>query len=296
MSLDHHAQHSAHGQSHTEAAPNRLQQIDQILSVSQNELGAFVSTVEIDGKRHQDANAFVTGLMLRHLGGLFPADHPIIHAALSFLQQCRSAIPEGTYSFWPRNKVPAWMRVKLVPDADDTAIAGLELMRAGRLSQDSMREVVCYSLLFHRVEEVPLVGPPWISPGAFLTWLRHGPGNVVDCCANVNVLALLRYCDLAGVPGYREAITMVNRAIEWAGESLHAAHSLTPFYPEPCELKFALRHAVACGVDELADALATVETRSWAQGGGCDSPVCASAYGQTKWYCPTLHQVRSIVG
>ena len=86
-------------------------------------------------------------------------------------------------------------------------------------------------------------------------------GNVVDCCANVNVLAPLRYCDLAGVPGYREAITMVNRAIEWAGESLHAAHSLTPFYPEPCELKFALRHAVACGVDELADALATVETR-----------------------------------
>jgi hypothetical protein len=230
------------------------------------------------------------------LGGLLPPDHPIIQRALRFLQQCRTADHEGTYGFWPRDRVPLWMPVKLAPDADDTAIAGLELMRAGLCSRDSLREAVCSLLLPHRVEEAPVVGPPWIVRGAFYTWLRDGPGNAVDCCVNVNVLALLKRCDLSGVPGYGEAITMVSRAIEWAGESLHAARSLTPFYPDSCELKFALRHAVACGADELSHALATVETRSWARGGRNDPPVCSSAYGHIKWYCPALRQLRRLVG
>jgi hypothetical protein len=296
VSIDHQTEHSAHERSNTDSAENRLKKIEEILYASQNEFGAFVSTVEIDGKRRQDGNAFVTGLFLRHLGDLFPPDHPVVERALGFLQQCRVSDPEGAFGFWPKDKVPLWMPAKLAPDADDTAIVGLELMRAGLWSRDSLRESVCYSLLSHRVEEVPVVSPPWIVRGAFYTWLRDGHGNVVDCCANVNVLALLHSCDLTSVPGFSEAITMVSRAIEWAGESLLAARSLTPFYPDPCELTFALRHAVACGVDELRSALATVEGRSWARCKGNDPPVCSSAYGHIKWYCRALHQLRSLVG
>jgi hypothetical protein len=273
---------------------NPLNQIEDILHTCQDQSGAFLSTVHIGGEYRQDANGFVTGLMLRELTELLSPEHPFIARALNFLQRCRYPNPDGSYGFWPVDSVPLWMPTRLAPDADDTAILGLELARACLLSRNQLRELTCYSLLQHRVEEPPMVVPPWLVRGAFYTWLRDGSSNVVDCCVNTNVLALLAYCDLKQAPGYVEAVKMIQRGIEWAGDSPHAARSLAPFYPSLCELKFALRHAVACGAQELTDVLAIVETRQWANSEEC-SPVCASAYGHTRWFCPSLHRVRWLV-
>lgn len=72
---------------------------------------------------------------------------------------------------------------------------------------------------------------PWIRPGVFLKWRHKGVRpNPVDCCINVNVIALITAARLADLPVYREACacTTIQEGIRWANRSHWHAGAILP--------------------------------------------------------------------
>jgi hypothetical protein len=144
----------------------------------------------------------------------------------------------------------------MTEDADDTAVMALELFRHGILGLHEVRRIVCTRLIPFRLPFIHGPAPPWSRPGVFLTWLQNGVDvNPVDCCVNVNVVALMAYAGLTHLPGYHETCEMILDGIRWAGRSWQRARALVPYYPSPGELFCALRHAVQCGAGDLQSGL-----------------------------------------
>jgi hypothetical protein len=142
-------------------------------------------------------------------------------------------------------------------------------------------------------EASPGQRPPWIVPGAFLSWVApSSDANIVDCCVNANVLALMALIGAKHLPGYQPGAETTLRGLDWAGDDQARLGTLTPFYPSPIELLEALRHAVECGATELrpaADRLGQMQSR-WSSDEGC----CCSAYGKTEvWRCDALVAARA---
>jgi hypothetical protein len=275
--------------------------IDEILS-AQTAAGAFTAQVHLEHRTVQDANACVTGLVLRALRPLFEhADRasPLLQArdrALAFLASCESRSQPGAFRFWPPDTQPSWIE-DLPDDADDTAICALELVRYQRRPADFLRTVACRVLVKRRLRKLDSPSPEWLRRGVFVTWLRDEPRpNVVDCCVNANVAALLASADLRHLPGYADACAMIDHAVRWAGDSHLRARCISPFYPHPAELFYAVEHAVSCGVSELQPALSLLRTRAWLGENGCpdDRPVCSGAYGQVFWTSAALHAARRL--
>lgn len=264
--------------------------------------GAFPSTVHWEERRHQDWNGFMTALVLRALHNL-PASNAlqrIRERALGFLLKCQVADPPGAFGFWPAGAQPPWISETLPPDADDTAVYVIELARHGYLDQPAMLRIACLALVPYRLREVDQPGPPWLRPGVFFTWLRRdGRANIVDCCANANVVALLAYAGLFHMPGYREACAMIEAGIQWANDSWARARSLSPFYAHPIELLYAVEHAVQCGAESLAPSLSLLRNQRWAMEAGdgsvaTDRPICSNAYGRVFWTSAAAQIARSI--
>jgi hypothetical protein len=128
----------------------------------------------------------------------------------------------------------------------------------------------------------------------FLTWLDTDDGRTtVDCCANANVVALLAFIGLTEAPGYAAACRMIEDGIRWAGDDWKRARVLTPYYPHPGELRYAVEHAIQCGSRALAEAGFLLQRAEWAQIHPCPwSPICGSAYGGVFWTSPVLQAVR----
>ena len=265
----------------------------QRLLAEQYSNGAFRSTVFLHDRKLDDYNGFVTAQVLRAISTRLEPQSPVMSRALDFLERCAYPMPQGSFGFWPREKVPAWMPAPLPPDADDTAVIALELGRAGRRTMAELREIACNALVTCRAGRLPAPRPPWIREGVFLTWLRPGPGNVVDCVVNANVIALLAFCGLWRVPGFEQAVTLIENALDWAGPSLERAQTITPFYPDPSELLHAVRQAVSCGAVQLLDAQEKLERLPWGQSrSGAEVVACGSAYGEIQWHSELLGQLR----
>lgn len=262
--------------------------------------GAFASFVHLPQATLLDCNAFVTALVLRTLRRPLTEAGPgcawelVRERALDFLESCESAAEPGSFRFWPHDATPAWIG-GIPEDADDTAICALELVRHGRRPADFLRQVACKVLLKRRLREVEPPAPEWLRRGVFVTWLRDDPrANLVDCCVNANVVALFAAANMRHLPGYAEACGMIAQAITWVGGSMPRAKCITPFYPHPAELYYAVEHAVECGAAELSASLALV--RDWdscaAAGDPENRPVCSSAYGGVYWTAPVLQAAR----
>jgi len=267
--------------------------------------GAFSSTVHWGTKRHQDWNGFTTALVLRALHALPACDalRGIRERALGFLLKCAATDPPGAFSFWPAGAQPRWIPETLPPDADDTAVYAVELARHGCLDQRAMRRIACLALVPFRLREIDQPAPTWLRPGVFFTWLRREDrANVVDCCANANVVAFLAYSGQPHMPGYREACSMIEDAIRWAGDSRVRARSLSPFYAHPVELLYAVEHAVQCGAESLRPSLSLLRDRQWAREDGADEaevvdldrPICSNAYGGVFWTSRALQMARTL--
>jgi hypothetical protein len=136
--------------------------------------------------------------------------------------------------------------------------------------------------------------PPWVLPGSFHTWIAHDrAAQVVDCCVNANVAALMAQLGAAHLPGYSEAVRTVVRGLAWAGDDRARLASLTPFYPSLRSLADAVQHAVECGVRELDAASLELDRLAAAiqdEGAGC----CSSAYGHAVWRCAALEEARAM--
>jgi hypothetical protein len=265
----------------------------------QSASGAFRSTVHVGARTLLDWNGFTTAQVLRALDGIADTG-PLVDArarALDFLVRCESPSRPGAFGFWPCDRQPGWINT-LPPDADDTSVIALELARHGRLDRSQVRRIACTVLIPNRLRGVEGPAPPWLRPGVFLTWVRHGQHrNVVDCCVNANVVAVLACAGLEHLPGFQEARTMIEDGIRWAGLSRVRARCLTPFYPHPGELLHAVRHAVCCGAVQLEPSLRLLHALPWAVEAETDilvpgRPICGSAYGQIVWTSDVLQIAR----
>jgi hypothetical protein len=254
--------------------------------------GSFRSLIISKEKTATDHNACITGLVVRALGceELTPELDGARERALDYLEICeRSALP-GAFGFWPQRSQPG-----RPGDADDTAIAAIELYRHRRRSLEWLRHVALRVLMPFRVQPSKEVRPEWIRVGAFLTWLRPSPANVVDVLVNANVLALLALAGLRHVSAYRQAAATVASATTWTGGSVPRTKLVAPYYAHPGEFYRTLEHAVECGAVELQPSLKLVE--EWF---GRDEapeenrPVCCAPYGKTVWTAPVLQLTRQI--
>jgi hypothetical protein len=260
--------------------------------------GAFPSALHIKGREFIDWNGFITALVLRAVSSLpdFSRRSDSRRLALDFLERCESSSLPGAFGFWPEGRRPGFIS-PLPADADDTSIITLELLKHDRIGLNRAREVALKRLLPHRLRQVRQPSPPWIRSGVFLTWLSSSSLNVVDCCVNANVVAMLAFLDLDNMPGFVEASGMIEDAVRWAGSSKYRFQLITPFYPDPQEMIYALIHAIDCGADQLGNALSILEQNEWLQKRpGEDSfkdlPVCGSAYGRIFWSSGLLQEVR----
>jgi hypothetical protein len=264
--------------------------------------GLFVSRVTGPGWGADDYNGFATAQVLRALG---PRAQAVLgaachEAALEGLLACRNPATGG-FRFWPVGRRPAWVP-DLPDDADDTALMGLALYAANRMSLSDLRRKACRTVVCHRLAATAQPGPPWPRVGAFKTWMRPGLAPAMaDCTVNVNVVALLATAGLRAVPGYAQACAMIADAVAWAGASPARAVSLSPFYPEPGELVLALESAVAAGARELDATLTDVRNSPMWQNlrrRSCreDPVICGSAYGLLRWNCRHVGWARGVAG
>jgi hypothetical protein len=279
---------------------NELRQLGDWRAVlaAQQDDGSFLSYVRLSSGAIDDRNAFATALVLDRLRGA--AYRPDIVAArnraLDFLQGCADLSCQGRFGFYGAGNQPAWMLPRLAPDADDTALCNLALLRAGRIDRTEVcrviREVLLPFRLLYRNER----SQPWHRIGAFLTWLDPSSfPNPVDCTVNVNVLMLLHLSsELWPEAG---AITeMLHAAVDWAGGSKTKAAKLSPWYPEPIEFVFAIERAAAAGVPRMAEISVHLQRLEWVvQDKPKDLPICGSRDGHIVWTCPALSSARAIL-
>lgn len=237
-----------------------------------------------DGRVENDANGFVTAIVLRRLrhSAPVPGLDAVIARALDGLQRCAAPGLPGAYGFWPADERPGWARA--VPaDIDDTALILAELYRHGRIDRPAVLREIVKAMLPWRVP-VGVLGtlPPWVAEGSFLTWIAPRGANIVDACVNANAAALMAMAGAAHLPGYDAAVRTVLAGLDWAGDAPARLDALTPFYPSPAALLEAVEHAVECG----AAALAPAARRLRALAPSPQRGLCRDAYGRTYWHAP----------
>lgn len=274
------------------------------LGALQHPDGGFASIVTSPRGRGVDLNGFVAAMVLRWLRHLpnTPEWTEIRHRALDWLWTCRSTHVPGAFVFWPDEARPSWAR--MVPaDVDDTAIMLVELLRHDRLDRAAVLRSVCNAIVPCRVGSTDVVMlPPWVVPGSFFTWIaaaapdptsRKPATNVVDCCVNANVVALMSQLEAEHLPGYDAAVQTVQNGLQWAGEDGRRLASLTPFYPSPRSLADAVEHAIECGADALREGLRRL-TGVPPDVLDANAGACRSAYGGTIWHAPAIDLARAI--
>lgn len=221
----------------------------------------------------------------------------IRHRALDFLESCASKRLPGAFGFWPADARPTWGG-RVPEDTDDTAIFNLVLALYGRRSITELEHVVYDILMPHLHTDVDRLGPPWIQALVFPTWLGGDSArpNVIDCCVNANVLALMSWCGLKRLPGYQEACAMIDAGLRWVGHDLNRLSTLTPYYPNPMEFNYALEHAISMGVDELRPAREHLRAclARHAPDPHVQGVLCSNAYGGPLWRCTALEIARGL--
>ena len=241
-------------------------------------------------RRRPDANGFVTALAAR---AWRTSGRVVPDAWLDVLQSCRA--DQGGFSFWPHGRAPAWAP-RLVPDTDDTAVMGVELLLAGRLGLADARRLTCHAVAAQRLQQLPAgslwPGPVWPRVGMFTTWHRRGARtDLVDATVTANALALLAITGLLSVEGVDQSVEAISAGVTWAGEDGARLASLSPFYPEPDELRLAVQHAVVAGCHQLEPVAALLGAPAPA---APDAAVCSSPYGLVTWHSPALQIVRGM--
>lgn len=251
------------------------------------------SVMMSNGIAYPDMNGFVTALGVRTLR--LSGQH-VPPSMLDAIETCRTE--QGGFRFWPFAQRPDWAP-DLPDDADDTALMTLELLLSGRLSREEARRIACLSLIRNRVRRIDGLGPPWRRVGVFKTWAREATEtDLVDCTAHANILALMATLDLLHLPGVRETYTMLEAALDFAGDNTERANSLSPFYPNPTEFILALDHAWRCGAQGLAPLVLRASRTSWGRDAYQNArepshAICSSPYGPTQWFSPALANLRA---
>jgi len=267
--------------------------------------GAFLSWVDGEGQPVADANCFVTALVVLELDRIDPGrTNPRLVAAvdraLGFLERCEEPGRPGAFRFHPAAPGSPRLAIpRLCPDADDTAVALLALVRRGRRDRSDAARALVDVIEPHRLRVRRGTEPQWVRAGAFQTWLTDGrqPGPI-DCCVNANVAALYAEAGLAGSPGCAAACATVAAGVRATGGSAVHQRRLAPYYAHPAELLHAVRRAVTAGAAALAATLEQLVVQPWAAGDRPAAepwrPVCCNAHGRPLWRAPALQLARGL--
>lgn len=263
---------------------------------SQTANGAFPSEVYMRNDRiMDDENGFITALVLFTLlkqEQTSPVSQAI-GCALDFIEACEERPFSGTFTFYPAGLPSAKLNLPLPADLDDSALCILALVHAGRRDRAwacrVLPEVFDKNRLLYTHAH-----PAWVRPGAFKTWLSVGADNPVDCCVNLNVLALYAYLGLTHSVVYKTALQSVLLGLKLTGlDALHM-RQLAPFYAHPYEVYACIKRAVAFGATELTDQLRVFRRFEAYNPGEGSHPVCCNHWGQPVWFSCALQWARVI--
>ncbi len=188
------------------------------------------------------------------------------------------------------------MAPRLAPDADDTALFNLALLRAAEIDRAEVARVICDILRPFRLTFRNERSEPWHRVKVLETWLdSQAFRNPVDCTVNVNVLTLLH---ASGVdwPEAAAITEMLFAAVDWAGALKARAAKLSPWYPDPIEFVFAVERAAKENVPQMAALLNLLHDLDWvARDKTKNLPICGSSDGRIVWTCPALLTARAIL-
>lgn len=276
--------------------------LDRLLG-SQSERGAFPSRVEGGGGTIADETCFVTAQValiladLRARGAAAPALDASLERALDFVAACACPQVPGAYLFYPPALPGPRLPIGLPPDADDSALAWLALIRGGRRTRAEARAVL--PELFARVSGggARHGDPAWVRAGVRRTWLT-GAGGPADIGVNANILAALAEAGCAPGADDLRACAAIGAACALVEPDRSALRALAPFYAHPAEVAIALERAVEAGMDALAPAaarLACHEAADRAAGRPPDRPLYCNAHGRPLWRSPALQLARRLL-
>jgi hypothetical protein len=282
-----------------------LEPIDRLVEricALQSPGGTYTSHVRFPFGDVEDINCFVTALVLRETADLpgYTRLDDSRRRAQGFLLRSQNPVYRYAYAFYPHSQHPFWMAQALYPDADDTAVALLTLVREEKQPFDSLAYVAENYLLKYRAAGALArhIRHPWQHGGAFLTWFSTTAiENPIDCCVNTNVLALLAFAGLTSLDGYAAACEMVTGAARQVADGRLALSSATPFYPHLGEWYCALAYAVSMGATELVparDALAEMPAVRASLNAPSGVPTCSSIDGRLVWRADVLWHARCL--
>ncbi len=260
--------------------------------------GAFPSSVGEGEDVLEDETCFVTAsvaLLLAPLpdggGGRAAGER-----ALDFVERCERPEAPGAFGFYPADPSSPRVVHGLPPDADDTALAWLALLAAGRRTPAEARAAfrACIGPSSRRL--VPGDAPPWTRPGAVRTWLvERGRDNPVDLVVNANVAALAARIGETAHPAFAGACATLLAAARGGYPPVAFARRLAPFYASICELGLAVSRAVALGAGALAPCLAWLADADRGDDPlRPDKPLYCNAHGSPVWRAPALQLARSL--
>lgn len=271
---------------------------NEVELVLQSESGAIISHVEVGNKSLLDQNNFITALWLRELRMRCLEQFAVFDkpkaSALNYLEGSASSSSEfaHAYGFWAERFEPKWA-LGITTDIDDTAIVNHELLLAGRISSKQIKRDIYHILNSVRVPKSTTSRPCWVSPGSYYTWFpRPSHKNIVDVCANTNVVALLASMNAKTAPGYQAACETIRNSIKWAANNFARLSAITPYYPSPFELLFAMEHAIQCGANELLPAREILAQILSDSGLEPVSVICSAAYSKNVWRCEAINALR----
>lgn len=258
--------------------------------------GAFPSKVKMrDNLIAEDENVFITVLVLFELmrQEKTPEVCDAISRGLDFVEACEVKPFSGIFRFYPSKLPSAKLNIPLYPDLDDSALSILILLYSGRRDEEW-----AYTVLPDVFETNRLLytngHPAWIKAGAFKTWFGDNHDNPVDCCVNINVLALYAYLGLNRSNVYKTALQSVKQGIKSSGlDHLHM-RQLAPFYAHPLEVYECIKRAVHFGAIELAGERNAFQHLESYRTDGINHPVCCNDWGQPLWFSSTLQKARTI--
>ena len=236
-----------------------------------------------------DENCFVTASAALLLN--LKTQKAELEAALDFVEACESPDLPGAFVFYPPHLTAAPIS-NLPPDADDTALAWLALLRCGRRNTYQAREAFRRVFNMAQCYFVPSTASPWIRKGAVKTWLiPNGSDNPIDLIVNINVAALAKAIGLEDHPIARGAHASLLAATKYNPNSF--ARRIAPYYADISELWFAIQRATSLGETCMAPALewaaSTLHERAFAQ----DKPLYCNSHGRPVWRSIALQQLRA---
>lgn len=278
----------------------RVADVVSAVLAAQAASGAFVSWVGLRDGPMRDENGFVTAITCELLWPWRrdPGVAAALDRAFGFLQRCRAGDATAGYGFYPADAYPGWMTVRLPPDADDTALIGCVLYRYGRLDRRGLRQLRHGPVARARLTYLDERSPGWHKTGISLTWIDDDAWhNPVDLIVNVNVLTLLETNNKNCIDATATR-AMIGAALAWAGGSRARLGHLTPWYPDPAELLFALERARRLGVVGLEHEIAALHRLDWvsdAINGARARVLCGSGDGRFQWTSPVVDRLHAIM-